>query len=197
MSRIHEALKKAEQERAGNPADAAVTPAPAMPVVPTSPEKRAFTLERILESCAPQPWKPNDKLMPLFDGTAHAVGTEELRTLRSRLYQVRDTRALRTVLITSALPAEGKTFLTCGLAMIIIRQHERRALVIDADLRNPQVHTTLGTSSTPGLSDYLMGQADELQILQRGPRDNLFLIPGGTVVSNPAELLSNGRMKTE
>jgi capsular exopolysaccharide synthesis family protein len=98
------------------------------------------------------------------------------------------------VLITSSLPAEGKTFLTANLAHIIVRQHERKVLIIDADLRRSQLHSFLGAPSAPGLTDYLSGQTDELSIIQRGPHDRLFLIPGGTSVKNPAELLANGRL---
>jgi capsular exopolysaccharide synthesis family protein len=125
----------------------------------------------------------------------HIQGTEEFRTLRSRLYQIRDRQPLRTLLIASVLPGEGKTFTTANLSQAIVRQHERRALVIDADLRRSQLHVYFGAPGTPGLTDYLSGEADEFSIIQRGPTDNLFFIPGGKLISNPAELLANGRMK--
>jgi capsular exopolysaccharide synthesis family protein len=125
----------------------------------------------------------------------HTQGTEEFRTLRSRLYQIRDRQPLRTLLIASVLPGEGKTFTTANLSQAIVRQHELRALVIDADLRRSQLHAYFGAPGTPGLSDYLSGESDEFSIIQRGPTDNLFFVPGGKLISNPAELLANGRMK--
>ena len=200
MSRIHEALKKAEQERLA--AGTEIGPAPtevAAPIPAVRPHEvaardGALTLEKVMTHCAQAHWNPEPKTALLFDGD-QTHGTEELRTLRSRLYQIRDRQSLQTILITSALPAEGKTFLTANLAYMIVRQHERCALIIDADLRRSQLHLALGAPVSPGLTEYLRGEADELSIIQRGAHD-LFFIPGGKPAANPAELLANGRMKT-
>jgi capsular exopolysaccharide synthesis family protein len=120
---------------------------------------------------------------------------EEFRTLRSRLYQAREKQSLSKLLVTSALPKEGKSFTSANLAQVIVRQHGKRALVIDADLRNPQLHSLLGAEPGPGLCEYLRSEADECSILQRGPMENLFFIPAGRNSGNPAELVANGRMK--
>jgi protein-tyrosine kinase len=212
MSRIHEALKKAEQERAaiqggaaqpgfGTPvADAAEFPAtqegmpaatqPAMPGFGSS-----FNTDTLLARCAQLQWKPDRATMLFLNGDDNARGTEEFRTLRSRLYSVREKMPLTKLLVTSALPREGKSFTASNLAQVMVRQHGRRALLIDADLRAPQLHNMLGTTSDPGLSDYLMGRNDEFSIMQRGPLENLFFIPSGTGVADPAELVGNGRLK--
>ena len=209
MSRIHEALRKAEQEKAAG----------SRPQVPTELTGReisrvryeenvagpaviggqespaALTFEALMARC-PQPrWKPDPNATLFFNPQNSTHGTEEFRTLRSRLYRLRDQRPLRTLLITSPLPKEGKTFVAANLAQAISRQHERRALLIDADLRIPRLHAALGTPLTPGLSDYLKGETDELSIVQRSPQDNLFFIAGGKSVPNPAELIGNGRLK--
>jgi len=154
-----------------------------------------LTFEALLARCRRPHWKPDLQTMLFFSAQNHRDGTEEFRTLRSRLYQIREKQPVRTVLITSPLPGEGKTFVVANLAQVIARQYERRALLIDADLRFSRLHVPLGAPSSPGLSDYLLGEADEFSILQRGPRDNLFLIPGGKQVSNPVELIGNGRLK--
>ena len=98
-------------------------------------------------------------------------------------------------MITSSVPAEGKTFVTNNLAQAIVRQPDRRALIIDADLRCARMHVPLGAPAAPGLTDYLRGEADEVSIIQHGMEGNLCLIPGGKEVTNPSELLSNGRLK--
>jgi capsular exopolysaccharide synthesis family protein len=103
---------------------------------------------------------------------------------------------LKKVLVTSALPKEGKSFTAANLAQVLVRQHGRRVLLIDADLRGPRLHMMLGTTSSPGLVDYLQGDCDEFSIMQRGPMENLFFIPSGQETSNPAELVSNGLLKT-
>lgn len=133
--------------------------------------------------------------MLFFNPEGRLYGTEEFRTLRSRLYQMRDKQPLKKVLLTSALPKEGKSFIAANLAQVIVQQRGRRALLIDADLRGPRLHSALGTSATPGLAEYLLGESDEFGIVQRGPMDNLFFIPCGRTVSNPAELVANGRLK--
>lgn len=218
MSRIHDALKKAEQERADAARQGLATPdaeaaslpvfhrdtlpaagAPVPAVFPgrsAGPVEAPLAFTELVARCTLRDWKLESKIAQMVAGQNQAAGNEELRTLRSRLYQIRDRRPLRTVLVTSALPAEGKTFLTVGLAHVIVRQHERRALLIDADLRRSHVHQILGAPSAPGLTDYLSGAADELAVVQRGPNENLFFIPGGQPVSNHAELLGNGRLKT-
>ena len=221
MSRIHEALRKAEQERAAGPSPE--TPSPALPVqtdpgvLPAATESleaahatpaeapipdsdtvddSALTLETVLARCPQHHWNPDPKSLLFVNSHNHIHGTEEFRTLRSRLYQLRERQPIRTLLIASVLPGEGKTFTAANLAQAIVRQHERRALVIDGDLRRSQLHLSFGASAAPGLTDYLCGESDELSIIQRGPVENLFFIPGGKAISNPVELLSNGRLQT-
>jgi len=211
MSRIHDALKKAQQERAaglvpesplrpigveetatlGPQEFAAVTQLPPRAGEASEP----LTLATLAARCSRPQWNPEPMVAKLFSSLNHVPGGEELRTLRSRLYQIRDQQPLKALLITSAVPAEGKTFLTASLAQAIVRQHERHALIIDADLRKPQLHNTLGAPLSPGLTDYLSGEADECSIVQAGPKENLFFIPGGKLAEQPAELLSNGRLQ--
>jgi protein-tyrosine kinase len=210
MSRIHEALKKAEQERALSqsmgtaesvatvveaPAEAAALIASASAMAGASPAV-GFSLESVLTRSRETQWTPDPKTMLFFGSNENASGTEEFRTLRSRLYHLREQKPLSKLLITSALPKEGKSFTAANLAQVIVRQHGRRALLIDADLRNPQLHNLLGADPAPGLSEYLRGETDEYSILQRGPMPNLLLIPAGRAGANAAELLASGRMKS-
>jgi protein-tyrosine kinase len=209
MSRIHEALRKAEQERVlsqpPGQGDIATSTGVDMPPDPARVIASAtalagaipplFNAESLLSRSRRAAWSPDPRTMLFFGSDEHAAGMEEFRTLRSRLYQVREKQPLSRLLVTSALPKEGKTFTSANLGQVIVRQHGRRALLIDADLRNPQLHNLLGAEPGPGLAEYLHGQVDESAILQRGPMDNLFLIPAGRVGSNPAELLANGRLK--
>jgi protein-tyrosine kinase len=222
MSRIHEALKKAEQERVASqrgPAQAGYTTTAAAepPAAPgdeprvgvTAPVHTAdvpltsampsfanpYSLDSLLARCPQLQWKPEEKTMLFFNGDDSARGTEEFRTLRSRLYHTRERMTLKKILVTSALPKEGKSFTAANLAQVMVKQHGRRVLLIDADLRGPRLHTMLGTTAAPGLSDYLQGGNDEFSIMQRGPMENLFFVPSGQQVSEPAELVANGRLK--
>ena len=75
------------------------------------------------------------------------------------------------------------------------RQAGSRVLLIDADLRSPNLHSALGTPASPGLTEYLLDEAEEFRIIQRGQMANLFFIASGRSVSGQADLVSNGRLK--
>ncbi len=213
MSRIHEALKKAEEERnsaqptgyseiatAQLPEEAVDPPAASIPVMHSQATGSGsfgsqLTYDALFARASESKWQPNPKTMLFFNEEEQAYGTEEFRTLRSRLYQVRERQSLKKLMVTSALPQEGKSFVSANLAQAMVRQHGRKALLVDADLRASQLHRTLGTNATPGLAEYLLGESDEFGVMQRGPMENLFFIPAGRLVSNPAELLANGRLK--
>ena len=217
MSRIHEALKKAEQERA---AAQPVENSPSLPsaateviartheglddapsifkhstaIAPALGAQRRF--EDLCQQCAHPHWHPDPNVSIFSNPALSANAAEQFRTLRSRLYQLRGSQQLRTLLIASSLPAEGKTFVTNNLAQAIVRQPDRRCLIIDADLRCSRLHVPLGAPPLPGLTDYLVGDADETTVIQHGQEGNLCFIPGGKEVANPSELLLNGRLKT-
>ena len=213
MSRIHEALKKAEQERAGsqagqpNLAPARDTwpvevPAPVVEqpgngssngqAATVSPV--AFTDETLLSRATQRQWHPDAKTMLFFGTEENPRWTEQFRTLRSRFYSMRERMPLRSILVASALPKEGKSFVAANLAQVLARQQGRRVLLIDGDMRVPSLHSVFGTTSSPGLGDYLLGEADEFSIMQRGSLENLFFIPSGRTVEHPAELVTNGRL---
>jgi capsular exopolysaccharide synthesis family protein len=153
------------------------------------------TFEQLREQSKYPGWHPDARTVIFASGKDHALGSEEMRTLRSRLYKIREQQALQRVLISSALPGEGKTFISANLAMTLARQSEKRVLLIDADLRKSRLHVVLGAPSAPGLSDYLNGKSEEAAVIQRGPQDNLFFIPGGNTCSNAAELITSARLK--
>lgn len=217
MSRIHEALKKAQQDRAQNlPPEAETIPvaeetpvlAPVSATTDVLPEsapaaspqrsvsKPALTFESLSLHCANYQWKMDPKKLLQFGSPTHVSGTEEMRTLRSKLYQAAATRPMKKILVASALPNEGKTFVASNLAQAIARQHQRRVLLIDSDLRWSRLHMSFGSPLSPGLTEYLRGTADEFAVVQKGSADNLFLIAGGAPADNSSELISNGRLKS-
>lgn len=206
MSRIHEALKKAEQERALSQPASRMEPAVLEPPIdPGNVMAGASVLagvpaplltpESFLARSRQTNWSPDPKSMLFFNGDDHAPGMEEFRTLRSRLYQAREKQSLSKILVTSALPKEGKSFTSANLAQVIVRQHGKRVLLIDGDLRNPRLHQLLGAEPGPGLANYLTSQVDEYSLVQRGQMENLFFIPAGEARGDSAELIGNGRIK--
>jgi len=215
MSRIHEALKKAEQERGAMQATESApmshaateisTATPAAfptngdaiptPATGTSLSSEYLRFDDLRLHCAHPEWALDPNVNVFFNPGLSPHGAEQFRTLRSRLYQIRATQPLRTLLVTSSVPGEGKTFVTSNLAQAFVRQPDRRVLIIDADLRCPRLHAPLGAPTTPGLTDYLRGDVDELAVIQHGQEGNLCFIAGGKQVQDPSELLSNGRLK--
>jgi len=214
MSRIHEALKKAAQERSLQVATGQV---PDLAEVSTGlesrPSPRALLRESaartvcipeglsfqsfddLLKRCAHPSWQFDPQVNVFLGADNGRIGGERFRTLRSRLYQIAGTRPLKRVLVTSSVPAEGKTTVAANLAHSIMRQTDRRVLLIDTDLRVSRMHQLFGAPRSPGLTDYLRGEADECAVIQNGSEGNLCLLPGGTEVSNPSELLLGDRMK--
>jgi protein-tyrosine kinase len=214
MSRIHEALKKAAEERSRQlttsvqPDLEEIAAGVLNPVITENhPAEQVvcdfrgsdnapyLRFEELIKRSAHPKWIP-DPVKSVFHSQENGwLGAERFRTLRSRLYQVASTRPLRRVLVTSSIAAEGKTFVAANLAQSFVRQPDRRVLLIDADLRASRLHEALGAPCTPGLTEYLRGEVDEIAVIQKGSEDNLCLIPGGSEVTNPSELLLGDRMK--
>jgi len=188
---VEDAVKpKAEENRK-------VSEQPVVPVVPPRPVLRhapVQSFDEILKNCSHPTWNLDPRINVFSETTLDKGSAERFRTLRSRLTQIASSRKLNRILITSSLPVEGKTFVALNLAQSMARQVNRRVLLIDADLRAPRVHIAMGAPSTPGLTEYLQGDTDELGIIQQGQEGNLCMIPCGMEAPNPSELLSNERL---
>jgi len=161
---------------------------------PPASEKPGLTYND-LEECPIRIWNLDPRTMVRFLGNQNGHGSEEFRALRSHLSRLREQRPIKTLLVTSALPNEGKSFIASNLAHVLALQQGCRVLLIDGDLRSPRLHQALGTSLEPGVSDYLMHEAEEIKVIQRGTGD-LFFIPAGRAISGPTELLASGGMKS-
>lgn len=121
---------------------------------------------------------------------------EQYRILRTNLYSISPERPLKTIVLTSAQSGEGKTITACNLAYTISLDTEKKILLIDSDLRRAAVHKMLGLSRKPGFSDVLSGVVDLEHFLAKPAFENLYVMPSGTIVDNPSELLSSTKIKT-
>jgi protein-tyrosine kinase len=217
MSKIHDALKKAQEvvsrespalaQRGSTETQAA--PAPNVVEATTVAERRSPVLEAfssgisgqylrfedLLKQCAEPVWQPDPQAIVFSGSYGPSQGAEQFRTLRTRLYQLRDLSPLKKLLITSSIAAEGKTFVATNLAQAFAREQSRRVLLIDGDLRNARLHLPLAAPLSPGLAEYLRGEASEADIIQHGQPGNLCFIAGGNGGgTNASELLSNERL---
>jgi capsular exopolysaccharide synthesis family protein len=204
MSRIYEALQRAELDRKGTSDQ--VDNAFVAPTTATEPEEPAAHHDLDLSKVARHAWRPNMLSLPTLAERGEAV--EQFRSLRSHIYQLRYQAALKTILVSSGTPSEGKSFVTANLAVSLARNNERNVLLIDGDLRRPTVHKLFGGPNAPGLSEYLSGTAEVTEVMQRnieveptenqGVRDlsNLTIITAGTSGQNSLELVGNHRIET-
>jgi len=200
MSRLYEALQRADRERKVAPEiDGRNFPEPT--TVPGNDEPAQPGIGSILDHIVQYPWKPSPASLPTLQD--HGTGVEQFRRLRSHIYQLRDQSTLKTILVCSGVASEGKSFVATNLAMSLARNSDHQVLLIDGDQRRPTLHTLLGAPNTPGLSEYLAGRADLDSIIQRNlppenpaasiPRglSNLTFIPAGMSSNNSSEIVAS------
>lgn len=127
--------------------------------------------------------------------------SEIFRTLRTNIQFMNTSKGMKTLLVTSTMPGEGKSWVTSNLA-VTFAQAGKKAILIDADMRKGRQHNIFEISKKPGLSNYLSsideyGRDKEVNIvnyIKETEVENLFLIPAGDVPPNPSELLVSEKM---
>jgi protein-tyrosine kinase len=227
MSRIYEALQKAESERMLERQERE----PRNPEQPVNPDIPSFTAvaeaEFDLNSVPPivesfresaqtlvggdgldlsrverRPWAPALAQIPALLERGPSV--EQFRSLRSRIYELRDISPLKSILVTSGMPQEGKSFISTNLAFSLARHKNSRVLLVDGDMRRYTLHQTLGCESQPGLADYLAGKVGIVEVMQRPEQSvdanarqslppNITFIAGGNGGDKAADLSGNPR----
>jgi protein-tyrosine kinase len=199
MSRVHDALRRAEmgvQPPEPPQAEAAGADRGDVGEAHTGGAAIAVPRARIEPDGGPlaetaivafQP-APESHLLDL--DRSHETPAEEFRTLRTRLNHLQTLQPLHTIVVTSPSPAEGKTFTAVNLAIAEAQLAENLVLLGDFDLRRPVVHNLFQIDRAPGLSDYISGECSFPQALRKIEGMNLYLLPAGSPVKNPLELLN-------
>jgi len=215
MSRVHDALRRAEQLLDGtldgpapdydgralvvkdessvagpdSPVDAAA-PAPVSRGL-MRPETAGLQIDAraFLARCKTIPFRPAPEAHLINPEEPHDGASEEFRSLRTRLNHMQAQQDLRVIVCTSASPAEGKTFTACNLALAQA-QLELPILLADLDLRRPVVHQQFQCERTPGFSDFLLGEKSLEECIRHVEGTNLYILPAGSAVRNPLELLN-------
>jgi exopolysaccharide/PEP-CTERM locus tyrosine autokinase len=126
--------------------------------------------------------------------TPQSYEAEQFKILRTNILYPVAGQPPRSILITSTAPGEGKTFTAANLAISIASNINKHVLLIDADLRRPQLHRRFGFEDIPGLSDYLERGVPLPSLLVKTSVEKLTLLPGGAAPANPSELISSERM---
>jgi succinoglycan biosynthesis transport protein ExoP len=135
----------------------------------------------------------NDSLVTVTD--FGSVGAEAYRTLRTNLIFSQAIQTLRTIVITSPSPKDGKTTTAANLA-VTFAQQGMRVLIIDCDMRKARLHNMFALPREPGFSQLLAKQATVEQVVQRTAIENLWLIAAGLLPANPSELLGSAIART-
>jgi protein-tyrosine kinase len=190
-----------EMPHSQTPAQWEATPIPAAKMdeaaeIPVEPPALDLTGIR---SCI---WRPSLYQLPSVE--PRGPGVEQFRSLRSRMYEFRDLNALKSILVSSGLPQEGKSFVAANLAISFARHKSNRVLLIDGDMRRPTQHKLLGASQGPGLTEYLAGKSTLSEVMQRPAAADpsqplppglaaLTFIPGGSQYEKAADLSGNHR----
>ena len=124
-----------------------------------------------------------------------SMPSEAFRALRTRIqFSTVKKESLKTILITSSAPQEGKTTISTNLAGSFA-QSRRKTLLLDCDLRKPAVHKIFNSERAPGMIDYLTGNAELNEIIKSSDLKNLDYVPCGTIPPNPAEMLDSKEMQ--
>lgn len=119
---------------------------------------------------------------------------EQFRDLETRLNELRSAQPVKNLLITSAVPKEGKTFVAANLALGLVREAQKRVLLIDADIRRPSVHSFFGIANECGFKDLLLGGRNIWRAVTKMTQSELYVMPSGKAPCESLSLLTVERI---
>jgi receptor protein-tyrosine kinase len=206
MSRVHDALRRAEQAGGSpitNPPPAGDTDGAAVALAPTEAYLDTHAavitpaaIKQLLGKIKEIPFSPSIDSHLIDTSKPHEAPAEEFRTLRTRLNHLQNLQPIHTLVVTSPSPAEGKSFAAVNLALAEAQLEGNNTLLMDCDFRRPIVHNLFQVDRGPGMTDYLTGKAKLEDIIKKVAGTNLFILPAGEAVINPLELLNLREVKT-
>jgi protein-tyrosine kinase len=208
MSRIEEALRRAanpiprlresavpvdlDPEAALRSYPQEATPA-VVPDVAARQTPRTLYAPRTVERRHQRPLRiaAEQKLVPGNHVSPGAV--EEYKRLAASVQELQTGQGLRTLMVTSTLPGEGKTLTVVNLALTLSESFKRRVLLVDADLRRPSLHSMFGLANASGLADVLLSDRDDIPLFALS--GHLSVLPAGRPTSNSMAALTSDRME--
>jgi receptor protein-tyrosine kinase len=193
MSRVHDALRRSEQP--GSPSQQTSDATPVVSNQNAILSTQSPALHGLLEEIQQIPFSPSQEAHLVDALRPHEAPTEEFRTLRTRLNHLQKLQPIHSIVVTSPSPAEGKSFTAANLALAESHLEGNLTLLADFDFRRPVVHSLFGVDRGPGVTDFLLGKASLAEIIKKVEGTNLYIMPAGSAVLNPLELLNLKEVK--
>ena len=181
---------------------------------PTEPTPSRTAMTPAVQREPSQAWTPGDEGAVTrrdFPGLSHALNrsfedkllatpgmefqsVEQFRRLAAVLHVMQENENIKTVLVSSAVPAEGKTLTACNLALCLSGSYHRRVLLVDGDLRRPTMHEMFQVPGASGLSDWLRSDRDRAPAIEQVSK-HLSVLPAGRPDPDPMGILTSHRMQ--
>jgi capsular exopolysaccharide synthesis family protein len=155
-----------------------------LPFVTVAPEGERLTVRQLAE-------RAGSRLVISRDAPPGAV--EQYRRLAATLHHAQQQSGMRAIMVTSAMPTEGKTLTAANLAVTLSESYRRRVLVIDADLRRPSMHVVFQLPNVSGLNEALAGSSHRPSAFQLS--SHLTVLPAGRPTPDPMGALTSGAMR--
>lgn len=128
-------------------------------------------------------------------GEPGSVAAEQFRKLKTKIHRLNASGSLKTIMITSALDGEGKTFTAANLGVSLAREIQNLVLMVDCDLRNPKLAEYFGVQNGKGLSEYIQGKGKLQELVKETGIERLRILPAGTAENAQADLIASNKMK--
>lgn len=184
-----ELLQAAEQKMRGSALN--VEQPPSFDTFEASPAAPASTEDLERRPVLPVSIREESRLVSVAE--EGSLGAEKFRFLAVRLRQLRQNRPLKKVLITSTIPQEGKSTVAANLACTLARRKRYKTLLLEGDLRRPNITRQFGIGKIPGLCEWLSGQTESINLYQLESL-GVWILPAGAAPENPLELMQSGRL---
>jgi len=157
----------------------------ANPPAPTSPDG--------VDGCRVLPVCIREESRMVAVAEEGSLGAEKFRFLAVRLRHLRQNRPLKKILITSTIPHEGKSTIAANLACTLARRKNQKVLLLEGDLRRPNIVNQFGIGKLPGLCEWLSEKTENVNICKLEGLE-LWILPAGAAPENPLELMQSGKL---
>jgi capsular exopolysaccharide synthesis family protein len=192
MSRVYEALRLADLENGVSPTlldpdTLLAASGSAAPLIEQPTREMPWDEIKSLHPAV----REESRIVTLTEG--NSLGAEKFRLLRARLRNLRERRQLQKLVITSAVPNEGKTLVAMNLAVCLAKHTDEKILLLEGDLRKPMLGEHLGIKALPGVGEWASAEEPVSKFVYRFDDLQLWILPAGSAPADPVNILQSPR----